>query len=47
MFSASSAASSASGESGIVSREDMLGERERREVGVDGIEEEENEILDG
>ena len=47
IFSISSAASSASGESGIVSREEMLGERDRNEVGVEGIEEEEKETLDG
>lgn len=46
-FSVSRAASSASGESGIVSREEMLGERDRNEVGVEGIEEEEKEMLDG
>ena len=39
MFSASR---SASGESGMVSSEDMLGERDRNDVGVDGIELEEN-----
>jgi hypothetical protein len=42
-----SASSSASGESGIVSREEMLGERDRKDVGVDGIEEDENEELEG
>lgn len=31
----------------MVSREEILGDRERREVGVDGIEEEEKETLDG
>ncbi len=46
-FSISRAASSASGESGIVSREEMLGERDRNEVGVEGIEEEEKEMEDG
>jgi len=35
----SRAASSASGESGIVSRLEILGLRDRVEVGVDGIEE--------
>jgi len=47
IFSVSRAASSASGESGIVSREEMLGERDRKEVGVDGTDEEEKEMLDG
>ena len=38
-FSASStAASSASGESGMVSRDEIEGERERKEVGVLGME---------
>lgn len=41
ILSASIAASSASGESSIVSRLEILGLRERAEVGVDGIEEEE------
>ena len=36
-----SASSSASGESGIVSSEDMLGERERKDVGVDGMDDDE------
>lgn len=36
---ASTAASSASGESGIVSNDEMLGLRERSEVGVLGIDE--------
>ncbi len=40
---AAAAASSASGESGMVSREDMLGLRERVDVGVDGTEEEKEE----
>ena len=40
MFSASR---SASGESGMVSSEEILGERERNEVGVDGTEPEEKE----
>jgi len=40
MWYASAAASSASGESGIVSRDETLGLRERNEVGVDGMEEE-------
>jgi len=40
MRSDSTAASSASGESGMVSSEEMLGLRERIEVGVDGTEEE-------
>ncbi len=39
MRSDSRAAASASGMSGIVSREDILGLRDRRLVGVDGIEE--------
>ena len=39
MRSASSASASASGESGIVSREEMLGLRERADVGVLGIDE--------
>lgn len=38
-----SASNSASGESGIVSREEILGERERKDVGVEGIDEEPNE----
>ena len=38
MFSASS---SASGESGIVSREEMLGDLDRNDVGVEGMEPEE------
>ncbi len=38
-----SASRSASGESGMVSNEEMLGERERREVGVEEMEEEERE----
>jgi hypothetical protein len=38
-----SASSSASGESGMVSKEEMLGERDLREVGVDGTDEEEKE----
>lgn len=33
-----SASASASGESGIVSSDDMLGERDRSDVGVEGIE---------
>lgn len=39
MFSASNAAASASGESGIVSKLEILGLRDRAEVGVDGTEE--------
>jgi len=39
MRSASRAASSASGESGIVSRLEMLGLLDRMDVGVDGTEE--------
>lgn len=39
--SASRASSSASGESGIVSSEDIDGDRERIEVGVDGEEDDE------
>ena len=35
-----SASSSASGESGMVSRDEMLGERDRKEVGVDGMDDE-------
>ena len=42
---AASAAFSARGESGIVSRLDMLGLRERVEVGVEGTEEEERAVL--
>jgi len=41
--SASRAASSASGVSGIVSRLEMLGLRERVEVGVEGIEDDEKD----
>lgn len=44
MFSASS---SASGESGMVSSEDMLGERERNDVGVDGMDDDEYEEFEG
>lgn len=40
MFSASN---SASGESGMVSKEEILGERERKDEGVEGIDDEENE----
>jgi hypothetical protein len=40
-FSSSRAAASASGVSGIVSREEIEGERERAEVGVLGMEDEE------
>jgi hypothetical protein len=39
ILSASRAAISASGESGMVSRLDMLGLRDRAEVGVEGTEE--------
>ena len=39
-FSSSRAASSASGESGIVSKLEMLGLRDLNEVGVDGTEDE-------
>ncbi len=31
----------------MVSSEEMLGERDRNEVGVEGIEEEEKEMVDG
>ncbi len=31
----------------MVSREEMLGERDRKEVGVEGIEEEEKEMVEG
>ena len=41
--SASRAASSASGESGMVSKLEILGLRERAEVGVDGTEDEAND----
>lgn len=44
MFSASS---SASGLSSMVSREEILGERERNEVGVEGMLEEEKLEFDG
>ena len=44
MFSASI---SASGESGMVSREEMLGERERKDVGVDGMDDDEKEEFEG
>ena len=47
MSFASSAASSAYGESGMVSSDDMLGERDRKDVGVEGIDDEENETLEG
>jgi len=40
ILSASNAASSASGESGIVSRLEILGLRDLAEVGVDGTDEE-------
>jgi len=40
MLSASTAASSASGESGMVSSDETLGLRERKEVGVEGMEDE-------
>lgn len=43
ILSASKAASSASGESGMVSKLEMLGLRDRAEVGVDGTEEDEKE----
>ena len=33
-----SASASASGESGMVSRDEILGERERKDVGVEGID---------
>lgn len=39
IWSSSTAAASASGMSGIVSNDDMLGLRDRKLVGVDGIEE--------
>lgn len=42
ILSASRAASSASGESGIVSKLDMLGLLDRAEIGVEGTEEEGN-----
>ena len=42
-----SASSSASGESGIVSSEEILGDLERIDVGVEGIEGEEREYDDG
>jgi hypothetical protein len=41
--SASNAAASASGESGIVSKLDMLGLRDLADVGVDGTEDEAND----
>ena len=31
----------------MVSKEDILGERERKEVGVEGMEDEEREYVDG
>lgn len=40
--SASRAASSSSGESGIVSRLEMLGLRDRVDVGVDGTDDDES-----
>ena len=43
ILSASNAAASASGESGIVSRLDILGLRDRADVGVEGTEDEVNE----
>jgi hypothetical protein len=43
ILSASRAASSASGESGMVSKLDMLGLRDRAEVGVEGTEDDANE----
>jgi hypothetical protein len=43
ILSASRAASSASGESGIVSKLDMLGLRDRVEVGVEGTEDDAND----
>lgn len=43
ILSASTAAASASGESGMVSKLEMLGLRDRAEVGVDGTDEEANE----
>lgn len=42
-FAMFSASNSASGESGMVSREEMLGDRERKDVGVDGIDDDEKE----
>ena len=42
---AASASFSARGESGIVSRLDMLGLRERAEVGVEGTEEDERAVV--
>ena len=42
-----SASSSASGLSSMVSRDEILGERERKEVGVEGMLEEEKLELDG
>jgi hypothetical protein len=45
ILSASIAASSASGESGIVSSEEMDGERERADVGVEGTEEDVRDVV--
>ena len=42
-----SASSSASGESGMVSSDEILGERERKEVGVEGNEGDDKEKLEG
>ena len=46
-LASASASLSASGESGIVSKEEMLGDRERSEVGVEGMEEDDMEYEEG
>ena len=46
-FARCSASASASGESGIVSNDEMLGERERSDVGVEGIDDEDTEYSEG